>query len=677
MNKLIYGKGTRRALCLIIAALMALSLSLPALAQKPEEEASPFKEKTSEGYDPERAPSVDADMSVIRVLISTGSTSYVDIDLCTCYILNEGPRIGGSVEEPLSLRVKVSGSSVKLTVKSSGEELYSGPEIALSRITERYEAGYLTLKYSANSKTKGLSYLGSFRFMANSGNVAMINDISMAYYLYGIIGYELSTNSYPEALKAQAIAAKAMGICYMGGTASYDVKDGWTSSIYQGYHGFDIGKIVTMPYCLEVIGEAMIYNNTFVPAYYGHSNGGETGLPSHAGYGSSQDEQYAVMLDDYEFEYPDSSRMILHVDYGEAGTGPIFDFILCELQAVYGIDARRVVSVEQILLYDPLPGTERNMRKLRIKATVEYSEEDPDLTEPTKAFSDHGLDTGSFTIECPPSELHTLQLTDVDGSGDDYSENLYVFYKNLKMYWGYREGGGYTLVHGRKGHGIGFSQIGALARANPDTLAQNYREILAFYYPLYRVINVTERAPGEGEDPLPPLEPVLAYGTFTVNNAEIRMGGSTAYPISAYSAIGEHVDILGINSAYMLKIVWRGMTGYTHAGNVFVDRFPSPANGVFLLMDGVNPSSANLRSQPYGSASVIIKLPKNTAMTCWAQIGKWCYVHTSTGLWGFISSAVVNFGDPYEYTGAASLNVARYFKAAGKVSSGTGSSLAP
>jgi hypothetical protein len=47
-------------------------------------------------------------------------------------------------------------------------------------------------------------------------------------------------------------------------------------------------------------------------------------------------------------------------------------------------------------------------------------------------------------------------------------------------------------------------------------------------------------------------------------------------------------------------------------------------------------------------------------MTCWARVGKWCYVHTSTGLWGFISANVVAFGIPYEYTGQTQLSVMRY-----------------
>lgn len=670
----------RRWLTLLLALIMAASAALPAAGARLDlsKSQSPFREKASDEYDPSKAPPMDMDFSRIRVLITTGTTSYVNIDLCTDYVINGGPVLGGTIDEPLSLRVKVTGTDVKLTVRSSGEELLTAAEITLTRVTERYEAGYLTLAYCASSTTTGFNYLGSFRFMANSGSIVMINDLPMAYYLYGIIGFELSTNSFPEALKAQALAAKAMGICYMGGDASYDVKDGWSSSIYQGYHGFYMDRLVTMPYCLEVAGEALIYGNTFVPAYYGHANGGETALPSHSNWGTAQDEQYAVVIDDYEFEYPDSSRMIEHVDYNSP-SGPFCDWILCKLIADNGIDARRVVSISSILLYDPLPGTLRNMRKLRVRATVEYAvmvETTPEPTpaptaeptaEPTETPEAIGrgyietIITETFTIECSPSELHTLTLTDIDGSGDNYDEHDKFFWRNLKMYWGYAENGGYTLVFGRKGHGIGLSQIGALARANPETHAHNYREILSFYYPVFRITTITEHLPGEDEDPLPPILPVIAYGTVSADNAEVRMGANDLYPVMAYAHRGEHVDILAIFSNEVLKVVYRGNLGYIHVSNVFVDRFPSPKNGVFTLVDGINPSAANFRSQPYGADETIItRLPKNTSMTCWARVGKWCFVRTSTGLWGFISANVVVFGPPYEYVGMEQLSVPRY-----------------
>lgn len=658
----IFDPAVRRAAALALALIMALAVLPVSALRGVRNEGSPFREKASDRYDPERSPSPNADFSYIRVLISTGETSYVDIDLGTMYRLNGGAAIGGTIEAPLSLRVKVSGSNVKLTVKATGEELYLGPLCSLTRLTERYEAGYLTLKYSANSKTKGLNYLGDFRFMANSGYIAMINDISMTYYLFGIVGFELATNSFPESLKAQSLAAKAMGICYMDPSASYDVKDGWTSAIYQGYHGFDYARITTLPFIYETIGLALIYDGTFVPAYYGHANGGESALPSHNNFGSGQDPEYAVMIDDYEFEYPDSSRMFLHVDYNEPNSGPICDFILGKVIELFGVDAKQVTSINKVLLYDPLPGTQRNMRKLRIKATVEYASEGESGSAPgMRASVSDTLEAADFTIECAAKELHDFVLTDIDGSGDDYSEHDRVFYKSLKMYWGYAENGGYTLVHSRKGHGIGLSQIGSLARANPDTYAWNFREILGFYYPVYSIISITERPPAVNDDPIPPMEPIIAYGEISVQGADVRMGPSELYPIMFRANLNEHVDILSITSNEVLKVVFRGFVAYIHVSKVFVSRFPSPPNGVFTLVDGINPYAANLRIQPYSAdEAILLKLNRNTAMTCWARVGKWCYVHTSTGLWGFISANVVTFGIPYEYTGQTQLSVMRY-----------------
>ncbi|MBO4562460.1 MAG: SH3 domain-containing protein [Clostridia bacterium] len=712
------GKARRTLAALLLAAALVfaalpsgaaarISAPLPDEAiERDERGVSGISSETGDpirglaGIDDVKAPALDEDFTTIRVLISVGSTSYINLDLGTEYLLPESGRIlSGSEASPYPIKVSVSSGVVSITDRSTGEVLASGSTVDLERTVIGYEAGVATLTHSADSDTQGRMYLGDFRFSASSGNVRMINIVPMAYYLYGIVGYELNTSSYPEALKAQAVAAKTYGIFFMDFSdgSEYDVQDGWSSALYQAYRGFRENRLVTMPFCLAVAGEALAYNGRFIPTFYGHSDGGETALPSQV-FGSSQyDVGYDVFIDDIEFDYYPGSRQLINVEFGGTGDSSRFrDFILGKINDIYGEDSFEVVSISELYTFDPLPGTQRNMRQLHVAATVKHYTEvmptdppvptdepiatdppqkdgEPDPT-PTSAPTETPEPTATpeptpviveveeeFSFECATSQLRSYALTDIDGSGDNYSSSKYVFTSNYKLYWGRETENGYTLIFSRYGNGVGLSQTGALARANPDTFAQDYREILAFYYPNFELINITERTPDEMGGPSPVPSPALAYAVCTDDNTNFRMGPGTSYPSMGKVQTNEHLDLLEATENGWYKARWNGMTGYIIMDYVRIILFPSPAGGVFTLTDGVTNISCNLRSEPYiRDSNIITRLPSGTGFTSWMHFGKWHYVTTDNGYAGFVSNVVVTFYDPYEYTGVASLAYKEY-----------------
>lgn len=648
------------------------------------------------GIDDVKAPSPTEDFTTIRVLISTGNTSYIHLDLGTSYYIPDANvTLTGTEASPRLIKVAVSDGGVKITDRSTGDVIASGETVELERVTIGYEAGVAKLTYCENSNTLDRMYLGDLRFSAASGKVRFINTVPMAYYLYGIVGYELNTSSYPEALKAQAIAAKTYGIFFMDFSegSEYDVQDGWTSALYQAYRGFRENRLVTMPYCICVAGEALTYNGRFIPTFYGHSDGGETALPSQV-FGSSQyDVGYDVYIDDIEFDNNSGSKQLINVEFGGVGDSSRFrDFILGKINDLFGEDSFAVVSINDLYTFDPVEGTQRNMRKLHVTATVKHYieviptpepteeptpepelDEEPDPTEtaaPTDEPTPEPTATPGpvqveveeeFTFECPTSQLRSYALSDIDGSGDNYSSSKYVFTSNYKLYWGKQTENGYTLIFSRYGNGVGLSQIGALARANPDTYAQDYREILAFYFPHFDLVEITEQTPEEMGGPSPTLAPPLAYAVCTDDNTNFRMGPSTSYPSMGKVQTDEHLDLLEATSNGWYKARWNGMTGYIIMDYVRIILFPSPQDGLYILTDGTTDTTCNLRSEPYiRSTNVITRLPAGTAFTSWMHFGKWHYVTTENGYAGFVSSAVVTFSDPYEYTGVESLVYKQY-----------------
>lgn len=594
-----------------------------------------------ESHDP---PPTDTDFSFIRVLITTGGTSTLWLDLYGQYVLNGSIPLSGTSGAPYQIEIKkYNSTNVLITNRETNEVLAYGAAPVITRVNQLYEAGYAKLTKSGSSKTLNRMYLGDFTFRVTSGVLNMINTVSMAYYLYGVVGYEMAPGCEDEALKAQAIAAKTFALYYVdvSPSSTWDVQDGYTSSQYQGYRGFKENRLATMPHCLAVVGLALSYEGTFVPTCYAHSDGGETALPSHV-FGSSRfDDAYSVSIDDIEFDNDDDTVRKIKVTFGGTGDSSRFrDFILTKINALYGVNATKVRSITELYTFNPVEGTQRNMRKLHVRAVVKTSSGD-----------------ATYTFECPTEHLKTYAISDVDGSGDSYSSSSHVFSENYLIFWGREKENGYELYFARYGHGLGLSQIGANTRAN-SVYGQSCEEILAFYYPKFDLIQINELNPdGTGGQIVTPPE-AAAYGVCTANNTNVRSGPSTDYNIVGHLQENEHIDIFDAEDGWY-KIIKDGVTGWVSMTYSRLTMFPSPANGVFTLRDGIiTATRGNLRSEPYvNSRNLITRLPNGTTFTAWASVGEWFYVVTPDGLQGFLHRDVMQLSDPYPFTGSSSLVV--------------------
>lgn len=649
----------------IIKRTAALFIALLFMQSIPAAAESVFRAEAEKGsahvsrdeitsLDQVAAATPDQDFSFMRVLITTGDTSYIEIDLYGRYRFSDSTTLYGNTEgEAFPIRVSVSQGIVTVKDKTTGEVIKTGANLFLCRDEVHYDAGYAQLTYCASEKTLNRQYLGDFRFCAEGSKVNMINVVPMAYYLFGIVPYELNIYCQPEALKAQAVASKVYGMYFMDPNEPYDVQDGYTRSVYHAYRGFKLSRIAAMPYCEAVVGEGMSWNGFILYASYGHSNGGETSLPSHhSPSGNTQyDGAYEVVLDDIEFDNFTECTQYVNVTFGGVFDDTRFtDFVLCKARDSLGITPTRLVSVSEFNVYDPLPGTQRAMQKLHVKGKFEYEEEKGGMTV---------LSQKTFTLDCPTSELRSYRVTDIDHSGDSYSSSGYAFEENYRLYWGRTTSNGYKLIFARYGYGTGLSQMGAEIRANPDTYAQNHHQILDFYYPHFNKITINELPPTEAPSPSDVQDPdISAYAVCTVNGADFKVGPSSSFGTIGNVKKNEHIDIIELANTDWYHAVWNGQDGYIALDNVHIVMFPSPHDGAFTLMDGHTSTAANLRGEPrIKDGNVIIKLPKNTGFTAWMHFGKWYYVTTENGYAGFISNVVVDFGDPYEYTGASALIV--------------------
>ena len=409
-----FRKGAALALVLAFAfAAMLLPVTALAKTERTADDAdaekagdAPMGAKAAvESHDP---PPLDTDFSTIRVLITTGSSTTLWLDLNGQYRIGSSSQVySGTSSSPYPIAiVRYNSTEVIIKNRDTDDVLAYGSKLTITRINPLYQAGYAKLTKTGSPKTQDRMYLGHFTFyIGDDGYIAMVNTVPLAYYLYGVVGYEMAPGCEDHALYAQAIVAKSFALYYVdvSASSSWDVQDGFKSATYQGYRGFRENRLATMPHCLAVVGEAIVCEGSFVPTCYAHSDGGETALPSHV-FGTSRfDYAYSVSIDDIEFDNDNDTKRVIHVTFGGTGDNSRFrDFILAKINAAFGVGADLVVEIKELYCFDPVPGTERNMRKLHVKAKVRCAD-----------GNNH-----TYTFECNTKDLKEYRISDVDGSGD-------------------------------------------------------------------------------------------------------------------------------------------------------------------------------------------------------------------------------------------------------------------
>ena len=119
---------------------------------------------------------------------------------------------------------------------------------------------------------KGGAYRGNLRFTNLGGTLRVINAVNYDDYTKGVIPLEMPTSWHPEALKAQALAARTYAYTsYKGGSRDYDVSDDQSDQCYGGIR-------VEVPSSTLAVnltaGKVITYNGAAIKAYFSSSNGG-------------------------------------------------------------------------------------------------------------------------------------------------------------------------------------------------------------------------------------------------------------------------------------------------------------------------------------------------------------------------------------------------------------------
>lgn len=370
----------------------------------------------------------EADIRVL-VLESKGSIDLIVGGAYKLKVKELGGRIQtGGGNKAVSIKVSPLANGIKLGVNS-----YEEAEIIPVGKTQ------LSLRYidsKGNSVTK--NFPGSFILSrAKTGMIIVVTKLPVERYLVGVLPSEMPLSFPPEALKAQAVAARTYALYQIKARKKqpYDVYADVRSQMWVPSKEGDPRSRMAVN-----ATEGLIVTDNFrlFPAYFHSDCGGETAKA-----------KYIFASSDIT---PLSGRECPHGFQSYKWRFTVSKTTLSTRMSKGGVSTGRIMRIELL---------DENKRQLQTIGRVYY----------VKLFMDNGV------VQTVPANKFRIAL----GAGKNELASTYFNVstdstgKNLTF-----EGRGF-------GHGVGMCQHGAMYLANEG---ENFDEIIKFYYPGSTIVKV-------------------------------------------------------------------------------------------------------------------------------------------------------------------------------------------
>ncbi|MEG1662058.1 MAG: SpoIID/LytB domain-containing protein, partial [Clostridiales bacterium] len=186
----------------------------------------------------------------------------------------------------------------------------------------------------------GKTYRGDFKAVGSGIYFYAINVLGVEPYLYGVVGKEIGYNYAPEALKAQAIAARSYALSKIRPGNIYDVTNTVASQVYGGYSAEAASIIQAVD---ATYGQVVYYHGKVVEAVFHSNAGGFTenienvwsnndipiiGVPSPYDSYASNFSSYGASTYAWTIEYTPARLVELANAYGNTNIGEFVDISL-------------------------------------------------------------------------------------------------------------------------------------------------------------------------------------------------------------------------------------------------------------------------------------------------------------------------------------------------------------
>ena len=347
-----------------------------------------------------------------------------------------------------TLRKRIKANTpIQITIR--GSELTAGGIKSTSPVSVRPLAKEGLVKI-----TDGYTYRGYLEFMKSpvSAGLTVVNVVPMEYYLYGVVGKEMSPSWSLEALKAQAVAARTYAVFHKNYFKSrgYDMADDTRSQVYGGVNA----EAASIKQAVDgTSGEILTYQGKPIEAFFCASAGGWT---EHSENVWGSHVTYLRGVADRSFHMPSYSwsvtttpeRLAANLTAAGKGVGTVQSITLSPL-------AKRPMHV-------PDRGVSGRVRTLIVRGT-----------------KGQAMITGNAF-----QSLFGLKSTLFDfyqGTGTPPNPDMGKGGRGLTL--PIKAGQPLTIYGFGWGHGLGMSQYGAyqMAKENPG-VKEYYRQILSHYY---------------------------------------------------------------------------------------------------------------------------------------------------------------------------------------------------
>jgi len=181
----------------------------------------------------------------------------------------ETVRISGEVE--FALR-----SGEKTAKLKAGEEVVARVEGELVRVGDvAGKEGLVEAAFDGTLKVFGLHWRGALLLLPRGGKVRVINIVPMEAYLVGVVGQEMGGGFLPEALAAQAIAARTYALWMVRHPRHPDYHLTRTPDS-QAYGGVEAESLPVRQAVRATAGRVLTFKGKIFPAFYHAVCGGRT-----------------------------------------------------------------------------------------------------------------------------------------------------------------------------------------------------------------------------------------------------------------------------------------------------------------------------------------------------------------------------------------------------------------
>lgn len=179
---------------------------------------------------------------------------------------------GGKVTDvSLEKLTALNGNGTTVSLKTSG-----GPTIRSSSRTVKFTGGSDDLNLVSLTAAGGSKrYRGDMEFCLEDGKLTAVNVLNIEDYLRGVVPAEMPAYWSPEALKAQAVAARNYALQRVGTSrgSTFNVSCDISSQVYGGY---DAESPATNKAVEETRGVVMLSGGEIAAAFFHSSSGGCT-----------------------------------------------------------------------------------------------------------------------------------------------------------------------------------------------------------------------------------------------------------------------------------------------------------------------------------------------------------------------------------------------------------------